>query len=80
MRIDVLTLFPDFVQQSAALGVVGRAGERAPSCGNGRVDHRRAGKHLFGERDERVEIGYRREMRSAVRLADVVVERRALVG
>jgi len=28
MRIDVLTLFPDFVQQSAALGVVGRAGER----------------------------------------------------
>jgi tRNA (guanine37-N1)-methyltransferase len=28
MRIDVLTLFPDFVQHSAALGVVGRAGER----------------------------------------------------
>ena len=28
MRIDVVTLFPEFVQQSAALGVVGRAGER----------------------------------------------------
>jgi tRNA (guanine37-N1)-methyltransferase len=28
MRIDVVTLFPDFIQQSAALGVVGRAGER----------------------------------------------------
>ncbi len=28
MRVDVLTLFPDFVQRSAALGVVGRAGER----------------------------------------------------
>jgi tRNA (guanine37-N1)-methyltransferase len=28
MRIDVLTLFPDFIQASAALGVVGRAQER----------------------------------------------------
>ena len=28
MRFDVLTLFPEFVQHSAALGVVGRAGER----------------------------------------------------
>ena len=28
MRIDVVTLFPEFVQQSAAVGVVGRAGER----------------------------------------------------
>jgi tRNA (guanine37-N1)-methyltransferase len=28
MRIDVVTLFPEFVRQSAALGVVGRAGER----------------------------------------------------
>jgi tRNA (guanine37-N1)-methyltransferase len=28
MRIDVVTLFPEFVKQSAALGVVGRAGER----------------------------------------------------
>ena len=28
MRIDVLTLFPEFIRQCAALGVVGRAGER----------------------------------------------------
>ena len=28
MRIDILTLFPDFVAQCAALGVVGRAQER----------------------------------------------------
>lgn len=28
MRIDVLTLFPDFVRQSAAIGVVGRALKR----------------------------------------------------
>ena len=28
MRIDVLTLFPDFIRQSAALGVVGRAAEK----------------------------------------------------
>lgn len=28
MRIDVITLFPDFIAQSAALGVVGRAQER----------------------------------------------------
>ncbi len=28
MRIDVITLFPDFLAQSAALGVVGRAQER----------------------------------------------------
>jgi tRNA (guanine37-N1)-methyltransferase len=28
MRIDVLTLFPEFIQASAALGVVGRAQER----------------------------------------------------
>jgi tRNA (guanine37-N1)-methyltransferase len=28
MRIDVISLFPDFIQQSAALGVVGRAHER----------------------------------------------------
>jgi tRNA (guanine37-N1)-methyltransferase len=28
MRIDVVTLFPDFVQQSAAVGVVGRAQQR----------------------------------------------------
>jgi tRNA (guanine37-N1)-methyltransferase len=28
MRIDVVTLFPEFIRQSAALGVVGRAGER----------------------------------------------------
>lgn len=28
MRIDVITLFPDFVRQSAAVGVVGRAQQR----------------------------------------------------
>jgi tRNA (guanine37-N1)-methyltransferase len=28
MRSDVLTLFPDFIRQSAALGVVGRAAEK----------------------------------------------------
>ena len=28
MRIDVITLFPDFIAQSAGLGVVGRAAER----------------------------------------------------
>jgi tRNA (guanine37-N1)-methyltransferase len=28
MRIDVVTLFPDFIRQSAALGVVGRAAEK----------------------------------------------------
>lgn len=28
MRIDVVTLFPDFIRQCAELGVVGRAGER----------------------------------------------------
>ncbi|MCM2356119.1 MAG: tRNA (guanosine(37)-N1)-methyltransferase TrmD, partial [Arenimonas sp.] len=28
MRIDVVTLFPDFIRDSAALGVVGRAQER----------------------------------------------------
>ena len=28
MRIDVLSLFPDFIAQCAAFGVVGRAGER----------------------------------------------------
>lgn len=28
MRIDVVTLFPDFVQQCAAVGVVGRAADR----------------------------------------------------
>lgn len=28
MRIDVVTLFPDFIRESAALGVVGRAQER----------------------------------------------------
>ena len=28
MRIDVITLFPEFIAQSAALGVVGRAQER----------------------------------------------------
>lgn len=28
MRIDVISLFPDFILDSAALGVVGRAGER----------------------------------------------------
>ncbi|MFC4727192.1 tRNA (guanosine(37)-N1)-methyltransferase TrmD [Coralloluteibacterium thermophilus] len=28
MRLDILTLFPDFIQASAALGVVGRACER----------------------------------------------------
>jgi tRNA (guanine37-N1)-methyltransferase len=28
MRIDVLTLFPDYIRQSAALGVVGRAAEK----------------------------------------------------
>jgi len=28
MRIDVVTLFPEFMAQSAALGVVGRAAER----------------------------------------------------
>ena len=28
MRIDVITLFPDFIRDSAALGVVGRAQER----------------------------------------------------
>lgn len=28
MRIDVLTLFPEFMTQAAAVGVVGRAGER----------------------------------------------------
>lgn len=28
MRIDVITLFPEFIAQSAALGVVGRAAER----------------------------------------------------
>jgi tRNA (guanine37-N1)-methyltransferase len=28
MRIDVLTLFPDFIRDSAAIGVVGRAQER----------------------------------------------------
>ncbi|MGX5732598.1 tRNA (guanosine(37)-N1)-methyltransferase TrmD, partial [Pseudoxanthomonas beigongshangi] len=28
MRIDVLTLFPEFVAQAAAVGVVGRAQER----------------------------------------------------
>lgn len=28
MRIDVVTLFPDFVRQAADFGVVGRAGER----------------------------------------------------
>ena len=28
MRIDVITLFPEFMAQSAALGVVGRAAER----------------------------------------------------
>jgi tRNA (guanine37-N1)-methyltransferase len=29
MRIDVLTLFPEFIRDSAAIGVVGRAQERA---------------------------------------------------
>ena len=28
MRIDVVTLFPDFVRQCAAVGVVGRAQQR----------------------------------------------------
>ncbi|MFY8124213.1 MAG: tRNA (guanosine(37)-N1)-methyltransferase TrmD, partial [Silanimonas sp.] len=28
MRIDVLTLFPDFIAQAAGVGVVGRAAER----------------------------------------------------
>ena len=28
LRFDVLTLFPDFIAQAAAVGVVGRAGER----------------------------------------------------
>ena len=28
MRVDVLTLFPDFIRQSAQVGVVGRAAER----------------------------------------------------
>ena len=28
MRIDVMTLFPDFIAQAAAVGVVGRAQER----------------------------------------------------
>ncbi len=28
MRIDVISLFPEFVAQCAAFGVVGRAGER----------------------------------------------------
>jgi tRNA (guanine37-N1)-methyltransferase len=28
MRIDVLTLFPDFIRESAALGVIGRAQQR----------------------------------------------------
>ena len=28
MRIDVVTLFPDFMRQSAAVGVVGRAQQR----------------------------------------------------
>jgi tRNA G37 N-methylase TrmD len=28
MRIDVITLFPDFIAQCAAFGVTGRAGER----------------------------------------------------
>lgn len=28
MRIDVLTLFPDFIREAARVGVVGRAGER----------------------------------------------------
>jgi len=28
MRIDAMTLFPDFIAQAAAVGVVGRAQER----------------------------------------------------
>ena len=28
MRVDVISLFPEFLAQSAALGVVGRAQER----------------------------------------------------
>ena len=28
MRIDVVTLFPDFIRDAAAIGVVGRAQER----------------------------------------------------
>ncbi|HEY4555614.1 MAG TPA: tRNA (guanosine(37)-N1)-methyltransferase TrmD, partial [Lysobacter sp.] len=28
MRVDVVSLFPEFVAQCAAFGVVGRAGER----------------------------------------------------
>ena len=28
MRIDVITLFPDFIAQSAGIGVVGRSQER----------------------------------------------------
>lgn len=35
MRIDVLTLFPDFIAQAAAVGVVGRAAERGLIAVNG---------------------------------------------
>jgi tRNA (guanine37-N1)-methyltransferase len=35
MRIDVLTLFPDFIAQCAGVGVVGRAAERGLICVQG---------------------------------------------
>ena len=35
MRIDVVTLFPEFIRESAALGVVGRAQERGLLSVNG---------------------------------------------
>jgi tRNA (guanine37-N1)-methyltransferase len=55
MRIDVLTLFPDFIQASAGLGVVGRAQERGLldlACWNPRDyavgNYRRVDERPFG--------------------------------
>ncbi len=55
MRIDVVTLFPDFIRQSAELGVVGRAGERGlmqVACWNPRDyatdNYRRVDDRPFG--------------------------------
>ena len=55
MRIDVLTLFPDFIRASAGLGVVGRALERGllqVECWNPRDyapgNYRRVDERPFG--------------------------------
>jgi len=80
MRIDVITLFPDFIAQCAAFGVVGRAGERGLLSLHGwnprdyaEGNYRRVDERPFGGGPGMVMlIGPLRAAINAVRTADPI--------